>query len=150
MRAPFLGTFIRLLGGMPMPSPRGGKERFVEGMREALSSRRAAHVYPEGECFLQSAVVGRFHSGAFVAAMALGVPVFPVATVFTEPMKIFGWKSVRPRATLYVLPPIYPGEFESAKEFAEFTREKIQGEINARGGTNAYCKGRMARIKGVN
>ncbi|MGP1587638.1 MAG: lysophospholipid acyltransferase family protein [Treponemataceae bacterium] len=147
---PFLGTLIRLLGGMPMPSGLRGKDRFIEGIKSALKHRPAVHIYPEGECFIQNQKVTKFHQGAFLASMELNIPVFPFATVFTEPKKILGWKSCRPKATIYVLDPIFPDKFESAKEFAEFTRKKIQSEIEKRNGTNAYSKGHMERIKGIN
>lgn len=150
MCTPMLGTLIQLLGGMPIPSGRNGKERFIENIKVALKKRPFIHIYPEGECYIQNQEVYKFHQGAFLASMELNIPIVPIATVFAEPKKILGWKSVRPRATVYVLDPIYPENFTSAREFAEFTRQTIQAEINRRGGTNAYCKGHMERIEGIN
>lgn len=147
---PILGTFIQLLGGFPMPSMSKGQEHFVKDFRAALSKRPAIHVYPEGECFLQSGEVGKFHHGAFIASMELKVPIFPIATVFSERKKFLGYKSSFPKATLYILPPIFPDKFETAKDFADFTRDTIQAEITKHNGTNKYAKGPMARIKGVN
>ena len=150
MCTPMLGTLIQLFGGMAVPSGRNGKERFLEGIRQALARRPFIHIYPEGECYIQNQEVNKFHQGAFLASIELNIPIVPVATVFTEPKTILGWKSVRPRATVYVLDPIYPDKFTSAREFAEFTRQTIQSEINRRGGTNAYNKGHMERIEGIN
>lgn len=147
---PVLGTFIQLLGGIPMPSIRRGKDHFIADFSYALKKRPAIHVYPEGECTLLSGVVKKFHDGAFIAAMELGVPVIPIATVFTPPATILMLKNARPRATLYVLPPIDPAGFRSAKELSCYTRSLIQNEIIKHHGTNDYCKGAMKRIKGVN
>lgn len=147
---PFLGTLIQLLGGMPVPSGRNSVDRFLTYIDKALKERPYLHIYPEGECYIQNQEVNRFHQGAFLASMKYNLPIIPIATVFTEPKTILGWKSPRPRATLYILDPIFPDQFTNAKEYAEFARQKIQAEIYKRGGTNAYSKGHMARIEGVN
>ena len=149
MCVPFLGTLIQLLGGIPMPSGRRGRAAFVENMKFVLSKRHCVHIYPEGELYIQNQELYKFHNGAFIASMELNIPIVPIATVLTEPKTILGWKSVRPRATEYVLPPIFPENFSSPKEYAEYARQQIQNEIILRGGTNAYCKGHMGRIKGA-
>lgn len=149
MCVPFLGTLIQLLFGMPIPSARYGKEHFIEGIKSGLKGCKAVHIYPEGMCYIQNGEVAKFHTGAFIASKELNIPIFPVATVFTEPKKILGWKSVRPRATLYVLDPIYPDKFDDVKEYAEYTHDLIQNEIYARGGTNAYSKGEIPRMKSI-
>ena len=115
---PFLGTFIQLLGGMPVPRGRNASERFTEGIKLALTKRPLVHVYPEGECFVHNQNVEKFHRGAFVVAKELNLPVFPAATVFKEPISILGWKSRRPRAEFHILPQIYPSQFENPKDFA--------------------------------
>ena len=143
---PFLGTFIQLLGGMPVPSGRNVKQRFLDGIQDALKRRPFVHIYPEGECYIQNQEVTKFHQGAFLASMELNIPIIPVATVLTEPKTILGWKSVRPRATEYVLDPIFPDKFTSAREFAEYTHQAIQAEIYRRNGTNAYSKGHLERL----
>ncbi|MCR4790782.1 MAG: 1-acyl-sn-glycerol-3-phosphate acyltransferase [Treponemataceae bacterium] len=146
MRVKFLGTFIQLLGGMPIPSGRSGKERFLDGIKLALKKRPFIHIYPEGLCFLHNQKVNKFHQGAFLASMELNLPIVPIATVFSEPKKILGWKSVRPRATVYIMDPIFPDKFESATQYAEYTRQLIQSEIDKRHGTNAYAKGEIKRL----
>ena len=143
---PFLGTFVQLLGGMPVPSGKNGKSRFLDGIKLALEKRPFIHIYPEGELYIQNQQVNKFHQGAFLASMELNIPIVPIATVLTEPKTILGWKSVRPRATEYVLDPIYPNKFTNPHEFAEYTRQAIQTEINRRGGTNAYSKGHLERL----
>lgn len=147
---PVLGTFIQLLGGMPVPRGKNGTERFIEGIKLGLTKRPFVHIYPEGECFIHNQQVQKFHRGAFLASKELNIPVIPSATVFKEPISIFGWKSRRPRAEYHILEPIYPNQFENEKDFAEFTQKIIQAEIDRCNGTHRFFKGRMERIGGIN
>ena len=147
---PVLGTFIQLLGGMPVPRGKNSTERFTQGIKLALTKRPFVHVYPEGECFVHNQNVQKFHRGAFLVSKELDIPVIPTATVFKEPISILGWKSRRPRAEFHILSPIYPSEFENEKDFATFVQNKIQEEINKNGGINTYFKGKMERIGGIN
>lgn len=147
---PFLGTFIQLLGGMPVPRGKNSTERFTEGIKLALNKRPFVHVYPEGECFVHNQQVQKFHRGAFLISKELNIPIIPAVTVFKEPISILGWKSRRPRAEFHILDAIYPNQFESEKVFAEFTQKTIQTKIDECGGTHSFYKGRMERIGGIN
>jgi 1-acyl-sn-glycerol-3-phosphate acyltransferase len=66
-----------------------------------------------------------------------------------------------PLETLVVLEPEYPSRYvrrdengeptaDSIRQFAEAVREKMQAEIDRRGGSNAFYRGRMERMKGIN
>ncbi|MDR1786311.1 MAG: 1-acyl-sn-glycerol-3-phosphate acyltransferase, partial [Spirochaetaceae bacterium] len=102
--SPFLGTFTRLLGGVPVPFDGDGPDRLIEGCKAAFKYRRFIHFYPEGECYLYSNQVRRFRQGAFFLAARLNVPVVPMATIFHRQ----GPGSSRPQVELVVLNPIYP------------------------------------------
>ena len=157
VKSPFLGTFTRLLGGIPVPRGSDGPERLVQGCHEAFKYYRYIHFYPEGECFLYNNRVRRFRQGAFLAAAMLNVPVVPLATVFYEG----ACGTSRPRIKLVVLDPLYPGDFIARNDageiipatvsaFSNAVRKRIQQEIDRRGGTGKYFKGQMARIGGLN
>ena len=62
---PVLGTFIRLLGGVPIPGGKTGYHKILEICNRAFKYRRYLHFYPEGECYLYSNRIGKFHTGAF-------------------------------------------------------------------------------------
>jgi len=160
---PALGTLIRLLGGVPIPMERDGYRKIARISEKAFARRRYLHFYPEGECFLYSREIMKFHSGAFRIAAELNIPVVPMVTVFSEgpfrPWSALG-RSI-PLETLVVLEPEHPagyvrrganGEisYKSVKEFAEAVRQKMQAEIDRRGGTGAFFRGQMRRIKGLN
>jgi 1-acyl-sn-glycerol-3-phosphate acyltransferase len=160
---PFLGTFIRTLGGVPIPRGKTGYRKFLEICGRALKHLRFLHFYPEGECFLYNQKIQEFKPGAFRIAAELDIPVVPLVTVFSKglfrPWSF--WGRSLPVETLVILDPVYPSGYvrrdengeisgESVKKFAEAVREKMQKEIDRRGGTSAFYRGRMERIKGLN
>ena len=160
---PVLGTFTRLLGGVPIPHGKTGYRAVVEICEKAFRYRRYLHFYPEGECYLYSQHIAKFSPGAFRIAAELDIPVIPLVTVFSnglcKPWSF--WGRSLPLETLVVLDPVYPAPFiqrndkgeitvESVKEFAEAVRQKMQQEIDRRGGSHAFFRGRMERIKGLN
>ena len=160
---PVLGTYTRLLGGVPIPAGRNGFRKISEICNKAFKYRRYFHFYAEGECFLYNQKINKFHSGAFRIAAELDIPVIPMVTVFSEgPFKPWSfWGRSRPKETLVILEPEYPsnyvrrdskGEFtiRSISEFAEAVRQKMQYEIDRRHGSGAFNKGQMERIKGLN
>ncbi|MDR0324237.1 MAG: 1-acyl-sn-glycerol-3-phosphate acyltransferase [Treponema sp.] len=160
---PFLGTYTRILGGVPIPRGINGYRKILDICERAFKYRRFLHFYPEGECFLYNQTIQSFKPGAFLIAAELDIPVVPLVTVFKEglfkPWSFFGRSA--PIETLVVLEPVFPsnyvkrnekGEFsnDSIKRFAEAVRQKMQAEINKRGGSSAYSRGQLKRIKGLN
>jgi|GEM_PF-726816 len=160
---PYLGTFTRLLGGVPIPRGRAGYRKILELCDKAFKYRRYMHFYPEGECFLYNQRIKPFHTGAFKIAAELDIPVIPLVTVFAagffKPWSF--WGRSLPVETLVVLEPVYPARYvrrdskgeitiKSIREFSEVVRQKMQKEIDRRGGTEAFYRGQMDRIKGLN
>ena len=104
-----------------------------------------------------------FRRGAFEVSAKLHEPVIPVASVMKEgkfkPFSVFG-RSV-PKISLHVLEPVFPEKEgcynedgsineENVKKFAQKVHDMIQNEINTSGGSNAFNKGHMERLKGIN
>jgi len=160
---PVLGTFTRLLGGVPIPRGKTGYRKILEICRRAFKYRRFLHFYPEGELFLYNQEIKEFKTGAFRIAAELDIPVVPLVTVFSEgPFRAWSfWGRSLPIETLVILEPVYPSKYirrdedgeissESIKDFAEAVRQIMQKEINRRGGTNVFYRGQMKRIKGLN
>jgi 1-acyl-sn-glycerol-3-phosphate acyltransferase len=160
---PFLGTFTRLLGGVPIPRGKTSYRKIAEIGEKAFKYRRFLHFYPEGECFLYNQHIRKFHTGAFRIAAELDVPVLPLVTVFSnglfKPWSF--WGRSLPLEKLIVLEPVYPSQYvqrdgngeitmESVREFAEAVRQKMQAEIDSRKGSAAFFRGQMERIKGLN
>jgi 1-acyl-sn-glycerol-3-phosphate acyltransferase len=160
---PVLGTFTRLLGGVPIPRGKTGYRKILESCERAFKYRRYLHFYPEGECYLYSQKIDVFKPGAFRIAAELDVPVVPLVTVFSEgPFRPWSfWGRSLPIETLVVLEPEYPSRYvrrdengelsvDSIREFAEAVRQKMQSEIDRRHGSSAFYRGQFQRIKGVN
>jgi len=163
VESPFLGTFTRLLGGIPIPRGITGYRKILEACEQAFEYRRFLHFYPEGECFLYNQNIKEFKTGAFIIASELDIPIIPMVTVFSEglfrPWSF--WGSTLPNETLIILDPEYPSRYvkrdekgkitaDSIREFAQTVRRKMQAEIDRRGGSAAFYRGQMKRIKGVN
>ncbi|MDR2343221.1 MAG: 1-acyl-sn-glycerol-3-phosphate acyltransferase [Spirochaetaceae bacterium] len=169
VEAPFLGTFTRLLGGLPLPPGGSGIEKIIASSEAIFKHRRFIHFYPEGECYIYNQKIMPFKTGAFFVAARLGLPVFPLLTVFSDgalkPKTPFARKF--PKERLVVLDPVHPSSYikynddgsialPSVKEFAsavcDIMRSEIcrRHELNGRDGTQSYFRGRMPRIKGVN
>jgi len=160
---PVLGTFTRLLGGVPIPRGRTGYPKIREICEQAFKYNRYLHFYSEGECFLYNQKIREFHSGAFKIAAEMDIPVVPLVTVFSDGLfKPWSfWGRSLPVETLVVLEPVYPSGFirrdengditsESIKEFSEAVRHIMQAEIDKRKGSAAFFRGQMERIKGLN
>jgi 1-acyl-sn-glycerol-3-phosphate acyltransferase len=160
---PVLGTFTRLLGGVPIPRGRTGYRKILESCAAAFKHRRYLHFYPEGECFLYNQQIREFKPGAFRIAAELDIPVIPLVTVFSagffKPWSFWG-RSV-PKETLVVLDAVFPSRYVkrdengeitagSVKEFAEAVRRIMQQEIDRRHGSSAFYRGQMERIRGLN
>ena len=160
---PVLGTFVRLLGGVPLPRGKAGYGKLLEICKRSFKYRRFLHFYSEGECFLYNQEIQKFQSGAFRLAADLDIPIVPMVTVFADgpfkPWSILG-RSL-PKETFVILDAVYPSQYvrrdengelsaESIKEFAEEVRQKMQTEIDKRHGSHAFYRGQMERIKGLN
>ena len=160
---PFLGTFTRLLGGVPVPRGRTGYRKILEICERSFKYRRFFHFYPEGECYLYNQNIREFKTGAFRLASELDVPILPLVTVFSEgPFRPWSfWGRSLPNETLVVLEPVYPSQYvrrdengelsvDSIREFAESVRQKMQTEIDRRSGSHKFSRGHLQRIKGLN
>jgi len=160
---PVLGTYTRILGGVPIPRGIKGYKKILEICEKAFKHRRFLHFYPEGECYLYSQTIHEFKPGAFFIAAELDIPILPLVTVFKDgffrPWSFFGRSA--PVETLVVLEPEYPsnyvkrnenGEFsaDSIREFADAVRKKMQAEIDRSSGSSAFYRGRLERLKGIN
>ncbi|MDR2177323.1 MAG: 1-acyl-sn-glycerol-3-phosphate acyltransferase [Treponema sp.] len=160
---PVLGTFIRLLGGVPIPRGGNSLAMLQAAASTAFRFRRYLLFYPEGECYLYNQKIRKFRPGAFYLSAHLDIPVIPMVTVFSggkyKPYSFFG--RAFPREKLVVLDPVYPsghikreanGEIstDSIRDYAQAVRSLMQAEIDRRGGCSAFYRGRMDRIRGLN
>jgi len=117
---------------------------FVERFESAGSSRDARQIvkaaqggesfgfFPEGT-FMERAGLGRFHAGAFMAAIKGGMPVVPIAISGTRRLMPSGRKLPRRVALgIDILPTIAPDapEFADSRTLAEAARQRILGVLD--------------------
>jgi 1-acyl-sn-glycerol-3-phosphate acyltransferase len=162
---PALGTFVRLLGAVPIPEDTRQFRRFEKDVRDALHRRGLVHFFPEGECFLWNQEIQPFRPGVFLLAARLRVPVIPVAIVLHRrswnghaSFRLFGRKiPIPPRATVIIGKSLRPdpphqGSPASLRAAAESLRrramEEIQAMIDHEGGSKDIYRGQMPRIAG--
>ncbi|MDX9826536.1 MAG: lysophospholipid acyltransferase family protein [Spirochaetia bacterium] len=152
---PVLGTLVRLLGGIPIPSDHGRTLDMERALAQALEARGKLHFYPEGECFLLNQEIRDFKAGAFFAAIRRGIPVQPLVTVIK--LRPFLGRQ-RIRAEVHVLeaqqPPASAGgliaDLHEALRFAEKIQRLMQQAIDSAEGDKSLYRGPMPRIRGVN
>jgi len=163
---PFLGTFVRLLGGVPIPARAAALRTLDTAARSALEHLGFIHFFPEGECFVGNQEIMPFHWGAFLLAARLGAPVVPLTTVLHErtwrgktSVRILG-RPVRlpPRVTIVISPPQASPSLgnafgsgrrrlsEEAADWGRRVRESMQAVIDGEGGSRTLFRGQMPRL----
>lgn len=152
---PVLGTLVRLLGGIPIPTDQNRMPDMEKAMTQALKARGKLHFYPEGECFLLNQEIRNFKPGAFYAAIRQGIPVQPLVTVIKR-RPFLGHSRIR--TEIHVLEAVRPppskgrliADIHQSLSFAEQIRSRMQECIDSVGGDKSLYRGPMPRIKGVN
>lgn len=146
---PLLGTFVRLLGGIPLVRGPSAVARQARGMAEAILRLGLLHFYPEGECYVRNQQIMPFHRGAFRAACRLGLPVVTVTVVLKER----AWKAWRlldlpPRALVLIGKPLDPQPDTRAgiEALASRARQTMQAAIDREGGCKSIGRGAMPRL----
>ena len=88
--------------------------------------------FPEGT-FREEAGIGRFHAGAFMAAVKGEMPVVPIAISGTR--ELLGWGRALPRPhpiRIDILTPIAPDDpsFNDHRGLAEAARQRILAVVD--------------------
>jgi len=156
---PYLGTFVRLLGAMPIPEGPGSMLFLESAARRALSARGLLHFFPEGECYRWNQEPQAFRPGAFFIACRLGLPVIPMTTVLHERrwrgrtfIRVFGRTVPLPPVVMVVIgAPIPPPSDTHALRGAALrmslqARRLMQQAIDSRGGSKGISRGKMPRL----
>lgn len=161
---PFLGTFVRLLGALPIPEGPGALLSLDAAAEEAMGRLGFLHVFPEGECYRWSQDLAPFRPGAFLLALRLNVPVVPITTVLHE-RKWRGKASIRVLGRSIPIPPVVTivigrpipapqatqstGSHElraASLSFAAQARQEMQAVIDEWGGSRGIYRGQMPRL----
>ncbi len=145
---PYLGTFVRLLGGVPIPGNNASVHTLETAAQQALLELGFIHFFPEGECYRRNQEIRPFHPGAFFLACRLRLPVVPITTVLYE-SKWFGKSSfsllgrtlcLPPRVTIVIGEPLYPENFLGAYLH---TARSDSGSFHFAGLSKTTCSGKV-------
>ena len=157
---PWLGTFVRLLGAVPIPAKAAAMRILERAIRSELADLPFVHVFPEGECYLWNQQIQPFQLGAFYLACRLGLPILPVTTVLHE-RRWFGRQSfhlagvvlrIPPQVTVVVGRPVCPLPKDGVSlknasiDLSRSVRSIMQQTIDRRGGSKTLSRGLMPRI----
>ncbi len=164
---PWLGTFVRLLGGVPIPERPDALRILDAAAHRAFHSLGFLHFFPEGECYRGNQELMPFHPGAFLLACTLRVPVIPVTTVLHRrswrgraTLRIAGRAfRIPPRVSVIVGTPVFPlpadaagaassgaSPRRAARALSSAVREAMQQTIDAEGGCKTMSRGMMPRL----
>ena len=166
---PYLGTFVRLLGGVPIPEHPGALRVLDAAARSAMRGLGLIHFFPEGECYVGNQDIRPFRPGAFLLACRLGVPIVPITTVLHE-RRWFGRSSIRlsgktlrlpPRITIAIGQPVHPPSSflathagqpdgfalkSAARGLGRQVHDEMQAVIDREGGSRTLYRGMMPRL----
>jgi 1-acyl-sn-glycerol-3-phosphate acyltransferase len=164
---PFLGTFVRLLGAIPIPERPGALRALDGAAREAMGLLGLIHFFPEGECYRGCQEIQPFHPGGFLLACRLNIPVVPITTVLHErrwagrtTFRVLG-RTLRlpPRVEVEIGRPVPPpltvvptgrengfGIKKAARSLALQVHDLMQATIDRRGGSKNLYRGMMPRV----
>lgn len=148
---PILGSLVRLLGGIPIPTDLARLNDIDAAMGAALKAKGSVFFYSEGECFLRCQEIKPFKAGAFYYAIKEGALIVPIVSVLKAP-------AGRLNVEAHILPAIEPPpaagrrstDLHNAMALAKRIHTEMQGVIDAHGGDKSLYRGPMPRIKGVN
>jgi 1-acyl-sn-glycerol-3-phosphate acyltransferase len=159
---PFLGTFVRLLGAVPIPERAATLVTLEKAAHKALAHLGFLHFFPEGECWQWNQEIRPFLPGAFTLACRMGIPVIPLATVLRE-SRLFGRKDFRmlgrtfrlpPKVTIVVGDPLRPPASSAGRSscrgmalaMSRRAREVMQASIDREGGSRGISRGMVPRL----
>ena len=119
-------SLVAMLGGIPLPSTKGGYVRFMGALRHYISRKRAIMIYPEAHIWPYYTGIRPFGNGSFLYPITMNVPVFAVTTVFKR-------RKIRklPKVKIYIDGPFYP---DSALTIFE-NKRKLRDDVY-----NAMCE----------
>jgi 1-acyl-sn-glycerol-3-phosphate acyltransferase len=152
---PFLGSLVRLLGGIPIPTDMARLNDIDAAISAALKAKGSVFFYSEGECFLRCQEIKPFKAGAFYYAIKEGALIVPIVSVLKgPPADATGRLSVEVQILPAMEPPAAAGrrstDLHNAMVLAKRVHAEMQAMIDARGGDRSLYRGPMPRIKGVN
>jgi 1-acyl-sn-glycerol-3-phosphate acyltransferase len=128
MKRGLRGEAMRWMGYLPISSSFGAQKNFHRVIGELLGHGCLVHFYPERALWTRYEKIRPFKSGAFKYAARFSVPVLPAFIAFEETFlrRKLGLKK---RATMYILPPVYPLQGAGERDSAAYLQAEVEREM---------------------
>jgi 1-acyl-sn-glycerol-3-phosphate acyltransferase len=130
-KIPILGRAMLMAKFVPVErgSRRDSAQASVAAAADALNSGLHIVVYPEGTRSLDGRL-STFKKGPFFLAQQTKAPIIPIAISGTQDMMRKGSYAITPGlATIRLLPPIEPTEYETREELMRAVRDAIAAAL---------------------
>jgi len=130
-KIPFYGWVISRFGEIPMDTTNNQsiKRSFMNAIDILKRRERNLLIMPEGER-TKTGKVGTFKSGAFYLSRKANLPIVPV--IFKGLFERNNRNSFVINPGIFyciIMPPVYPGQYETDSEFAEHVKKLIVDEL---------------------
>lgn len=137
---PLLKNLVVMLGGMPLPSARGGYRNFLSGVETHLKHKNAIVIYPEAHIWPYYTGIRPFSSDSFLYPVKFDSPTFALTTVHKKRR----FRSL-PKCVLYVDGPFYPDNALGLTERKNKLRDEVYNAMTERSLESDYDRVTYAR-----
>jgi len=118
------GKMLKAGGSIPLSANFRAMVNFRKAIDGLLEHKNYVLFYPEESEWWLYEKPRPLRNGAFHFAVKANVPVIPIFITFSTPKKFLKYYICRKRATLHILPPIYPLEGQNAKDNVDYLRDQ--------------------------
>ncbi len=137
LKLPGIGPLLPSLGGLPLGTSPGTKQKFHEAVDYRLQQGNAVIIYPEAHLWPYATKVRKFPQGdrAFVYPVRNGVPCFTMTTTYRRSGKA---GDERPRMDVYLDGPFWPDAKKTEDENRAELARKVHGSMVKWSKKNSY------------
>ena len=117
-----LGTIVKMLGAIPIPSTIRGSRKYMEAVAELVGKGKTVTIYPEAHIWPYYTKIRPFKADSFTLPVASDAPSFSFTNVF---LKSKNPLRRRPVVKTYINGPFYPNASLPKKERIVDLRDRI-------------------------
>ena len=125
-----LGTVVRLLGAIPVPTEREAVKPFAAAIEARIAEGRPVMVFPEAHIWPYCAFVRDFKAGSFRYPVAANAPAVAVCVTYTRRRGLFSFIKT-PKRRAFVSEPFYPDASLPAPLAKQKLRDEVYGWLKA-------------------
>lgn len=134
-----LGTVVKMLGAIPVPSSFSGMENYLESVKKLIKMKRIIAIYPEAHIWPYYTDIRPFGTDSFHYPVENKAPSFTLTNVYKKRLLPL---SKRPKVVTYIDGPFYIDESLEKKDAILKLRNEIYSQMKRRVDENkkySYC-----------